>query len=394
MIQTKMSIVNLTFFVIFLIERSGKQVPCIREIKMIIFERFSLADLTEWDYTKCKGFIPVKQGGKTVRIEQGARIIVEQWLRAKPDTVLHFITDETKLREAEAFRQAAEACSAVPKITVLPSGDIQSGDCIEEMKQVMSYADAIVGATNYSFITTNAVRYALRRGARFLSLPLSTNDGSSLLENEFIRMNPRHAARLGRCMLPFLRFGNQVHITTELGTDLHLSVRDRNPGLFNGVAAAPGVCSSASFEVYIPPVETMTNGVIMLDGSMGYIGLVTETLPLTFRDGYLVDIPDTPSGRRLKEFMESFHDPEMYCAAELGVGLNQCSVCRGASYIEDESTYGTFHIGFGRNLALGGNHDAEGHFDIVTHDPTISVDGNMIMRQGVARRHLLSGSTL
>lgn len=31
----------------------------------------------------------------------------------------------------------------------------------------MAKADAIVGATNYSFITTDAVNYALSRGAQF-----------------------------------------------------------------------------------------------------------------------------------------------------------------------------------------------------------------------------------
>ena len=321
-------------------------------------------------------------------MEQGARIVVEQWLLAKPETVLHFITDETKIPEAEAFRQAAENCGAVPKITILSSAAVQSGGCIEEMKQVMSYADAIIGATNYSFITTNAVRYALRRGARFLSLPLSTNDGSSLLEQDFIRMNPRKAARLGRYMMPFLRFGSEVRITTAAGTDLTLSVRDRNPGMFSGVAAVPGACGSASFELFVPPVETETNGTLVLDGSMGYIGLVTEPLKLTFRDGMLTHIPDTPSGKRLGEFLESFADPRMYRVAELGIGLNQLARCRGASYIEDESAYGTFHLGFGRNLALGGNHDAPGHFDIVTHRPTIRVDGKTIMKNGVARPRL------
>lgn len=326
-----------------------------------------------------------------MRMEQGARIVVERWLKAKPDDVLHFITDETKLREADAFAAAAEACCAVPKITVLPSGSVQSGDSIEEMRRIMSYASAIVGATNYSFITTDAVNYALHHGARFLSLPLSTNDGSSLLENDFLKMDPRRALRLARPMLPFLRCASVLHVTTALGTDLTLSIQGRTPGVFRGVASRPGVCASASFEVFVPPVETETNGVLVLDGSMGYIGLVTKPLALTFRNGYLVDIPDTPDGRRLRQFIEELHDPEMYCVSEFGIGLNQLSRCRGASYIEDESAYGTFHIGFGRNLALGGKHNAAGHFDVVTHRPTITAGRTVIMRDGIARPGIIAG---
>ncbi len=317
-------------------------------------------------------------------MEKGARIVVQRWLQARPDDVLHFITDETKLREAEAFSAAAEAYGAVPKVSVLDSLSVQSGDSIEEMRHIMSYANAIVGATNYSFITTNAVTYALKHGARFLSLPLSTNNGTSLLEQDFLAMDPGTAAAMARPMLRALNRADTVHVTTDLGTDLTLSVAGRKPGLFNGVAAKKGVCASASFEVYIPPVETETAGRVVLDGSMGYIGLVKEPLELYFEKGKLVRIADTEDGRRLREYIESFADPEMYCPAEFGIGLNQISRCRGASYIEDESTYGTFHIGFGRNLALGGFHDAAGHFDIVTHNPTIAAGGTVIMRNGRA----------
>lgn len=317
-----------------------------------------------------------------MRMEQGARIIVESWLHAQPEDVLHFITDETKLEEARAFSDAARRAGAIPKLTVLPADSVQSGDSIEQMRQIMSYATAIVGATNYSFITTNAVDYALRHGARFLSLPLSTNNGQSLLEQEFLKMRPSAAARMGRPMLRRLKSSDSVRITTALGTDITFGISGRKPGLFNGVAARAGVCASASFEVYIPPVENRTRGRVILDGSMGYIGLVKQPTELIFEDGYLTYIEATPDGQKLRDYLQHFGDPEMFCAAELGIGLNRLARCRGASYIEDESTYGTFHIGFGRNLALGGSHDAAGHFDIVVHKPTIYAGQSVLMKDG------------
>lgn len=317
-----------------------------------------------------------------MRMEQGARIVVENWLHAQPEDVLHFITDETKLEEARVFSDAARRAGAIPKVTVLSSDSVQSGDTIEQMRSIMSYATAIVGATNYSFITTNAVQYALRRGARFLSLPLSTNNGESLLEQDFLKMRPSSAARMGRPMVRRLKESDSVRITTKLGTDITFDIRDRKPGIFNGVAARAGVCASASFEVYIPPVESGTQGRVILDGSMGYIGLVKQPTELGFRDGYLTYIEPTPDGQRLRAYLERFGDPELFCAAELGIGLNRLARCRGASYIEDESAYGTFHIGFGRNLALGGNHNAAGHFDIVVHNPTIYAGQSVLMKNG------------
>lgn len=317
-----------------------------------------------------------------MRIEQGARIIVERWLFAQNEDVLHFITDETQLREASAFCYAADQVGAIPKLTVLSADSVQSGDSVEQMRRIMSYATAIVGATSQSFITTNAVDYALHRGARFLSVPMATNDGRSLLEQDFLGMDPAAAAWMGRPMLSCLRGVDSVRVTTRLGTDITFCVHGRRPGMFNGEALRPGSFASASFEVYIPPVETATHGRVILDGSMGYIGLVRNPLELGFENGYLTYIEDTPDGQRLRAYLEQFGDPEMYCAAELGIGLNRLSRCRGASYIEDESTYGTFHIGFGRNLALGGSHNAAGHFDIVIHDPTIFTERSVIMKQG------------
>ena len=72
----------------------------------------------------------------------------------------------------------------------------------------------------------------------------------------------------------------------------------------------------------------------------------------------------------------------MYKPGELGIGLNKLSKCRGVCYIEDESVYSTFHIGLGRNITLGGKQEAAGHFDIVTHKPTIYADNKAIMKNG------------
>ena len=71
-----------------------------------------------------------------------------------------------------------------------------------------------------------------------------------------------------------------------------------------------------------------------------------------------------------------------------GGNLTQCSAIsrmfgrkRCLAHLH-ESTYGTFHIGFGRNIALGGVQDASGHYDLVTHAPCIYVDNRMIMDHG------------
>ena len=151
---------------------------------------------------------------------------------------------------------------------------------------------------------------------------------------------------------------------------------------FNGVVKDGKGYSSASIEVYVPIEETKTEGVMVLDGSLGYIGKAEEPTRILFRDGRITEIEKTPTGLRLKEYMEGYKDSRIYIAGEFGIGLNSYSDCVGNCYIEDESAYGTFHIGLGRNLALGGVQNAKGHFDLVCLNPDIYADNRQIMQYG------------
>ena len=121
----------------------------------------------------------------------GAKCIIQNWLEAKESEVIHFITDESHKKEADIFELAAFECGVVPKISILALDGVQSGEVIDKMKNTMYYSDVIVGATHYSFVTTEAVEFALKKGSRFLSFPMHTNDGSCIFEREFIRMSPK-----------------------------------------------------------------------------------------------------------------------------------------------------------------------------------------------------------
>ncbi|MBQ2505257.1 MAG: peptidase, partial [Erysipelotrichaceae bacterium] len=115
-----------------------------------------------------------------INIDKGVSIILHDWLNVRKDEMIHFITDETHLREAEAMERWAYGADAALKTTILNSQLVQKGDVIENMTDIFSKENVIIGATDFSFITTNAIRTAVKKGARFLSLPLSCSDGSSL----------------------------------------------------------------------------------------------------------------------------------------------------------------------------------------------------------------------
>ena len=317
-----------------------------------------------------------------IDLSTGISIVMNRWLDVRRGELILLVTDETHRRELEAFERWARGQDAVLKPLVLSSDEIQSGRAIDAIAPLLATADVILGATDYSFITTRPVAEAVARGTRFLSLPLSCSDGTSLLENDFVDMDTGWAKRMAGRLLRSLGRQDTVHITPALGTDLTFRYRQRQPGSYCGLAEHRGIISSASFEVYIPIEEDQTEGRLVLDGSLGYLGQVSRPIEITFCRGRLTADPASPDGRRLTGYIENFHDPKMYQAAELGIGLNTVSRCRGVSYIEDESAYRTFHIGLGRNITLGGRQEAAGHFDIVTHRPTITAGDVLLMREG------------
>ncbi len=318
----------------------------------------------------------------SIALSEGARIVIRDWLRLKAGESLSIISDELHTLEALEMRDQAAAAGASPILVIVPSDSPQSGELFDQRCVAFMAANAILGATHNSIMTTRAIHDAVRAGSRFLSLPLATNDGLSLLTSDMMTMDPARAELLAARVKPVLAGARMVHVTTEAGTDLTCSALDRSWNLFSGVCDRSGVSTSVSFEISVSLVENRTEGVLVLDGSMGYIGLVEAPIRLRYEAGRLVDIETNRSGRQLADYLKTFGDERMFVAGEFGIGLNEKARCAGNSYIEDESAYGTFHIGMGRNIALGGKHYANGHFDLVALRPDLYVDDTQIMKNG------------
>ena len=51
--------------------------------------------------------------------------------------------------------------------------------------------------------------------------------------------------------------------------------------------------------------------------------------------------------------------------------------------LEDEKVLGTVHIASGNNRGFGGNVDVPIHLDGMIIDPTVTIDGVMVMEKGI-----------
>lgn len=315
-------------------------------------------------------------------LERGAQIVIRNWIRIKPWDKLLIVTSDKYILEASALKKYALKRNASVDMMIMEKTGMQVGVFFDENETIFDGYTAIIGATDYSLVTTHAAKRAIDKGNKFLSLPLSVNNQKSMLSYDFMTMDTKKSKMMAKVIMKYIHTSSVLQIRTKAGTNLKVYKRGRASGFFNGVVKDGKGYSSASIEVYVPIEETKTEGVMMIDGSLGYIGRPHEPIKIMFSEGKMQEIEQNQSGILLKEYIERYQDPNMYVASEFGIGLNSYSKCEGNCYIEDESAYGTFHIGFGRNVALGGVHEASGHFDLVCLRPDIYADNRKIMQQG------------
>ena len=316
-------------------------------------------------------------------IKDGAKIIIKEWLSLKENESILIVTDDYHIKEALEIKRQSEKIGAFAVMRIMPLESPQQGKFFDNLLEVAMEMDVIVGATTYSFITTKAVKTALSKGSRFLSLPLHTKDGKSMLAYDFIKMDPQKSLIKAEKIVPEFNKSKKIRIITDLGTDIEFDVDERKADYFTGAASKKSDFASASFEVYIAPNEEKTNGKVVIDGAIGYIGKIEEPFEIQFENGRLIDIDETKEdGRNLKAYMESFKCENINVAGELGIGLNELSKIEGNCYIEDESVYKTFHIGLGRNISFGGKNYSNGHFDIIVKNPNVYVDEKLIIKNG------------
>ncbi|MCK4237326.1 MAG: aminopeptidase, partial [Candidatus Krumholzibacteria bacterium] len=137
-----------------------------------------------------------------------------------------------------------------------------------------------------------------------------------------------------------------------------------------------------SGEAYMMPVEDLSEGVFVVDGSMAGIGDLEGKTPITIKveKGYATEISGGPEAGLLKEKLEPL-GKAAFNVAEFGVGTNDAAKIIG-SILEDEKVMGTIHIALGNNMSMGGTVDVPIHLDGIVKNPTVELDSEKIMEKG------------
>ena len=181
--------------------------------------------------------------------------------------------------------------------------------------------------------------------------------------------------------------GNEVHCTTEAGTDLYYDIKGHEAVSADGRYGGPGMGGNLpSGEVYVPCRGKRVNGRIVIDGStrnrFSTIVIGKNPITLDIEDGKVVNIEGGEEAKLLEASYEWAEKRAKYPwgirrVGEFGIGINPKAELIG-SMVLDEKVIGTAHIATGSNYWFGGSIYAIIHLDQVFKNPKIFIDDNEI----------------
>jgi len=276
-------------------------------------------------------------------------VALRQCMGVKEGETVVIITDEPKRNIGyPLWMKAKELNTDAIYIETIPR-EIYGEEPPNPVAEAMKVADVVIAPTSKSITHTTAKKEACERGTRVATI---------------------------------LDRGEEVHIMTELGTDLSFLIEGRKAERSTGVYRNPSECGNLpEAEAYITPVEGTANGTVIIDGSMAGIGILETPIKLTIKDSFAEKIEEGDEARKLEEILSKY-GKEARNMAEFGVGTNPNAKISG-NILEGEKVFGTIHIALGSNYDFGGQVKTPIHLDGIIKKPTVVIDGEYLFRKGI-----------
>ena len=308
-----------------------------------------------------------------------AKILVVDCANVKHGEKVLVVTDASRLSIAIVLAAAARERDAESVIMVMPPPKVPGQEPSIIVAEAMKNAHVIFLPLTRSIAHTTATIEARKAGARVISMAEFTEEMmvSGGMEGDFVSQKP-----LVEKLAELLTNANTAEVESPLGTNITMQLAGRKGRALTGIAHEPGnYATPPDIEASIAPLEDTAEGVIMVDGSIAGIGLVTETVKLIVKKGKVVEILGGMEARKLKAMLEEAKNPNVYRIAELGIGLNPKAKLRG-TILEDEGALGVIHIAVGKNYTFGGKIDAPIHIDNMLLNCTLRLDRKLVLRDG------------
>ncbi|NIM16415.1 MAG: aminopeptidase [Candidatus Aminicenantes bacterium] len=289
--------------------------------------------------------------------------------------VLIITDDKIDANVTGYLRKAAAKITGKIDIYILSTPPGSNFEPPLDLKKKVQNSDVILAPTSSSLFHTELIREACEKGAKFFAMTGATLETlyKGAATADFIGLEPGVIEKAN-----VLTRSNSIKITTKRGTNFSANISGRLANAETGIGKKGKPATFPDIEINTSIIENSGNGKIIIDGSIGPIGVLQQPVSLTVENGKIVEIKGGTEAEKLKSLITTLNDENMYQIAEIGIGLNSNGSIRGV-IIEDESTLGTAHIGIGNNIFMGGKNRAKSHIDLVFKDPKIYLDGKLFI---------------
>jgi leucyl aminopeptidase (aminopeptidase T) len=313
-------------------------------------------------------------------LQSAALIAVRDCMGVQPGERVLVVTDAPLRLIGYACHDAARSLGNEVVLVEMPPRASNGAEPPAEVAWLMTQFDVVLCPTSKSLTHTDSRRAASAKGVRVATLPGVTEEVMVRCMNADYHTIAERTFRI--CDL--MRQTQTIRVTAPAGTDITMPITGREAHASSGLFREKGLWGNLpTGEAYLAPLEGLSNGIVVVDGSMASVGMVDQPIHIVVRDGYATEITGGASASKLIALLEP-HGKDARTVAEFGVGTNDKAILTGV-ILEDEKVMGTIHIAFGDNKSMGGSVRVASHLDGLIKQPSVWFDDRQVMKDG----HLL-----
>lgn len=311
----------------------------------------------------------------------GIRSIIETCMEIKPGECVLIVADSEcePMWIGQIAMEVVNSMGAEAVLAVMAPREIAGHEPPAPIATAWKSVNAVLQISNRQGLAhTNARKEATAAGIRYYSMiqvPVDElKQGASAPDIRAIKERTETLARM-------LTLANRVRVTNPPGTNIAMELSGRE-----GLALHPMSHAVASIPAYgeaaIAPVEGSAQGIIVVDlAPVGWGYLLREPLRLIVQAGKVVNVSGhNEDVDRLRKVAAA--DENASNIAELGIGTSHIMPVAMHGSRRDAARLGTVHIAIGRNNDIGGKTWSRIHLDFLMSQPTIELDGQLVVREG------------
>jgi len=319
--------------------------------------------------------------GKEVLMTRGARKVIKICANVSQGERVLIITDPERLNIANLLMGVMEE-GIEPVMAVMFPNKYDGQEPPDIIACAMLEADVVIMPVTKSISHSTAVHNALNNGARVLAMSAFVEEQMYVggIQADFVKQRPE----CERFAEHFTN-SNKVEITSSSGTKFTASIKGRNGNAHSCIVNEPGQYSAVpNIEANVAPVEGTAEGVIVVDGSVPNfgIGIVESPIVIKVKNGSITEITGGKEAALLNSLLKRLGDSTALNIAQIAIGLNPEIRRFNGIMLNDHGVYGSVHVGIGTSHNLGGEVKAPIHYDVMMANPTVSLDGRVVIDNG------------